>query len=238
MAFSPETYALLKGQGGGGGSSEPLILTVDIIRAEDDFAGDQYEYSLNITAPSAHDVLSAVSNGRTIKANVQTAYGQDTRIMCDCSYTTSDGTLSSLYIDTEKISFVNCRKLEGISKAYFRYFSAAFILIRTLSIYSRYIVYCLPTAQDYSGVMDCTIDEISQIFNLGAAIYFRLIIGANTALDTIVTGIYNGGLAYPSFNAYALEDASNLLIYAFTGATSDGSGNSYYTTIYPLTPLQ
>lgn len=35
MAFSPETYALLKGQGGGGGGSESSVFVIEIIYGDE-----------------------------------------------------------------------------------------------------------------------------------------------------------------------------------------------------------
>lgn len=101
-----------------------------------------------------------------------------------------------------------------------------------------FIVTCTPTAQDYSGTMDKTVDEIDAAYKAGQKIVFRVVMSATEYMDVDCTARYKGSLAYPSFNGYAvITTLITGLIYAWTGATSDGTKNTYSTHIYPLTPM-
>ena len=101
-----------------------------------------------------------------------------------------------------------------------------------------FIVTLTPTAQDYSGTMDKTVAEIKSAYDAGKRIVFRVMESATSYSDVAVTMTYQGAfLQYPSFNAFIVMDQLNLLVFAFTGTTNDGTSATYGTTIYPLTPM-
>ena len=104
--------------------------------------------------------------------------------------------------------------------------------------YPPYIVTLTPTAADYSGTMDKTVAEIYEAYQLGRRLVFRMALGNNTFMECDCTARFFGGNTYPSFNGYsAIDSPVEGLVFAWTGTTSDGSRNTYGTTIYPLTPL-
>lgn len=100
-----------------------------------------------------------------------------------------------------------------------------------------FVVTLTPTAQDYSGTMDKTVAEINAAYEAGKKIVFYLNTGAGAfEFDCTYRGI--GSSTYPSFNAYLLTSSPfDALVYMFTGMTSDGTKDTYSTTIYPLTPM-
>lgn len=100
-----------------------------------------------------------------------------------------------------------------------------------------FIVTLTPTAQDYSGTMDKTVAEIKTAYDAGKRIFFRVMESATTYSDVAITMIYQGSTTYPSFNAFIIMQELNLLIFAATGTTDNGTKATYTTTIYPLTPM-
>lgn len=103
---------------------------------------------------------------------------------------------------------------------------------------SPFIVTLTPTAQDYSGTMDKTVAEINTAYEAGQEIVFRVYTATGTYNEADCAVRYKSdGFAYPSFNAYIIDNNNNVLIFAYTGSTNDGSKNTYSTSIYALTPV-
>ena len=100
-----------------------------------------------------------------------------------------------------------------------------------------FIVTLTPTALDYSGTMDKTVAEISGAFEAGRKIVFRILTSATEYMDVDCTARWHTSATYPSFNAFIVNSTNNVLIFAYTETTNDGSKNTYSTAIYPLTPM-
>ena len=100
-----------------------------------------------------------------------------------------------------------------------------------------FIVTLTPTAEDFSGTMDKTVAEINTAYEAGRKIVFRVMQSATTHMDVDCTARWFDGSTYPSFNGFILNGSNNLIIFAFTETTSDGTKATYGTTIYPLTPM-
>ena len=102
---------------------------------------------------------------------------------------------------------------------------------------NAFIVTLTPTALDYSGTMDKTVAEISGAFEAGRKIVFRVLTSATEYMDVDCTARWHQSATYPSFNAFIANSTNNILIFAYTETTNDGSKNTYSTAIYPLTPM-
>jgi hypothetical protein len=105
---------------------------------------------------------------------------------------------------------------------------------------NRFIVTLTPTAQDFSGTMDKTVAEIDAAYKAGQQLVFRVMTSETTYMEADCTGRKHNGITYPSFNGFILStdvtDNSGKLIYAWTGATNDGTMATYSTAIFTLTP--
>ena len=102
---------------------------------------------------------------------------------------------------------------------------------------NRFVVTLTPTAQDFSGVMDKTVAEIDAAYEAGKKIVFKVLSGANEATYVDCTMQHaSGSSTYPSFNGFIISDivTHNLLIFAYTACTNDGTKATYGTHIYPL----
>lgn len=102
---------------------------------------------------------------------------------------------------------------------------------------NRFVVTLAPTAQDFSGVMDKTVAEINAAYEAGKKIVFKVLNGATEETYVDCTMQYaSGSRTYPSFSCFVISDIStpNLLIYAYTGTTDDGTRATYFTSVYPL----
>lgn len=95
----------------------------------------------------------------------------------------------------------------------------------------RFVVTCTPTAQDYSGVMDKSIEEISAAYYAGKEIWFK--ISGGVAVPLFAVNVTSGGLTFHSWAVLANE---NLLVLLMVNDTTPGS-TVYNTKIYQLTPL-
>ena len=101
-----------------------------------------------------------------------------------------------------------------------------------------FVVTLTPTAQDFSGTMDKTVAEINAAYEAGRKIVYKVLMSEAQFIYADVTMVYfNSYCTYPSFNAFVIDDGNNLLIEAMTSATDDAITNTYYTNIYPLTPM-
>lgn len=100
----------------------------------------------------------------------------------------------------------------------------------------KFIVTLTPTSPDYSGTMDKTVAEINAAYEAGQEIVFRFVIDQNTHADVTVTAVNYSSFAYPSFDAFAIMLSANVLVYAYTSYTDDGTKQTYFTNVYSLTP--
>lgn len=101
-----------------------------------------------------------------------------------------------------------------------------------------FVVTLTPTAQDYSGTMDKTVSEINAAYEAGRKIVFKVMVSfTQYMMVDCTTQIFGSNTAYPAFNAYIVDNGSNIIIFASTGLTDDGTKQTYSTTIFPLTPM-
>lgn len=101
-----------------------------------------------------------------------------------------------------------------------------------------FVVTLTPTALDYSGEMDKTVAEINAAYVSGRKIVYKVTTNETQFIYADVTMVYfNNSYAYPSFNAFIIDDGNDLLLEACTGVKDDGESNTYSTHIYPLTPM-
>ena len=106
------------------------------------------------------------------------------------------------------------------------------------NVNNPFIVTLTPTAQDFSGTMDKTVAEINEAYTAGQKIVFRVILSATEYMEVDCTARYVTNAAYPSFNGFILiASPMHALVYAATLVTDDGTKSTYYTIIYPLTPM-
>ena len=102
---------------------------------------------------------------------------------------------------------------------------------------NKFVVTLTPTALDYSGTMDKTVAEINAAYEAGQEIVFRVMMSATEYMDVDCTERYKDeDYAYPSFNAYIVDNINNVIIFAFTAAGNDDTQQTYGTTVYSLTP--
>lgn len=101
---------------------------------------------------------------------------------------------------------------------------------------NKFTVTLTPTAQDFSGTMDMTVAEINAAYEAGQEIVFRTMVSETTYMDVDCTARWFNGSTYPSFNGFILNGDDNVLLFAFTGTTDDGTKQTYFTKIYPLIP--
>ena len=100
----------------------------------------------------------------------------------------------------------------------------------------KFIVTLTPTALDYSGTMDKTVAEINAAYEAGQEIVFRFVIDQDAHADVAVTAVNYDAYTYPSFDAFAIMLSANVLVYAYTSYTNDGTKQTYSTVVYSLTP--
>ena len=102
---------------------------------------------------------------------------------------------------------------------------------------NKYIVTLTPTSEDFSGTMDKTVAEMTEAYNAGMQIVWRVILAVNAYVDVDVTAVMtNVDYDYPSFNAFVIEINSGVLVYAHVPTSNDGTVQTYSTEVYTLTP--
>lgn len=101
-----------------------------------------------------------------------------------------------------------------------------------------FVVTLTPTEQDLSGTMDKTVAEIYEAYQSGMRIVFR-VLNENGYMDADCTARWFGnGATYPSFNGYIIMEGDvDMLVFAATGTTNDGTKATYVTELYPLTQV-
>lgn len=101
---------------------------------------------------------------------------------------------------------------------------------------NRFVVELTPTAADMSGEMDHTVAEITEAYESGKEIIFKVLTQSGSTRIRLANVYYLDDSRYPSFNAYLINDAAepDVLIYAFTGARDDGTSRTYGTYLYAL----
>ncbi len=101
----------------------------------------------------------------------------------------------------------------------------------------KFVVTLTPTALDYSGTMDKTVAEINAAYEAGQEIWIAVQTSASNVISVPITQIFgNNDVTYNGFEGTIIDTSNNVMIHAYTGATTDGTKQTYYTTIYTLTP--
>ena len=101
----------------------------------------------------------------------------------------------------------------------------------------KFIVTLTPTSPDYSGTMDKTVAEMTEAYNAGMQIVWRVVMAEDRYVDVNVTAVMtDASYDYPLFNAYVIEKDSGVLVDAHIPVTNDGTTQTYSTEVYSLTP--
>lgn len=104
----------------------------------------------------------------------------------------------------------------------------------------RFIVTFTPTSPDFSGTMDKTVAEIYEAYSLGKDIWFSVTAQGHQLNLCVAEVKFTDGYDYPTFNASTIigpeiTGSGYAILQAGTGETNDGTDDTYFTNIYPLT---
>lgn len=126
---------------------------------------------------------------------------------------------------------VTAEKLNKIENGLFETSDTTEILIARSE---PFVITCTPTAQDYSGVMDVTFEEIKAAAEAGKKIIFKIQIGNGNFYTADATITYNALGGFRQAMGYIIDSNNNIIILAWND-TNENS-NIYYTVVYSLTP--
>ena len=101
---------------------------------------------------------------------------------------------------------------------------------------NAFIVTLTPTALDYSGVMDKTLAEIHEAYMANKRIFFKVVAQGVVNIAPCSLQTHFSGYEYPAYSAYLIDSTNNIIIYAYVPGATVGTGNTYLTKIYALTP--
>ena len=241
MEDTGKTIALIKALSGGGGSLPPItdadngkVLTANsgVWVASGDIVlnviQDGYQIDVTSDLPSMETVANTFKSGR----NVVFAFANGAKCVLkpfqkETDYEFDYYTFNGYGYDREGQkyhAYINLYDDEGIT-AYHAYYIDA----------DRFIVTLTPTALDYSGTMDKTVAEIDAAYKAGQQIVFRLMTGASTWIDAVVTNVTEyGGSTYPLYTARAIY--VDKLMEVGNEVTQIGTTNAYTVSAYDLTP--
>lgn len=227
-----ETIALIKafGKGGGGGSSNLFIVTKD---------------SGNTADKTLDEVKAAVAAGKTVILKYVASGNLDTAVYAGEYYgvvyfatVQSDASYDYLFYMNGGKSLTQVRwpKLPRPSASD----NGKELIVKNgawAKQQKKFIVTLTPTSPDFSGTMDKTVAEINSAYEAGQEIVFRVMMSATKHMDVDCTARwFDGDFTYPSFNGYIVDTTQNVLLFAATIATNDGTKQTYSTHVYPLTP--
>lgn len=244
------TYALCKKIAESSGSGLPPVTESDngkiAIVAGGAWAADSNIFVVSVSGTSSKDktfaeIVTAFNSGKTVYLN----NGTDTYVLSSVS--------------TAAVDFVQITN-GGLPKTY-RITNSEAIFSKEFSLLpksnaadngseaivkngiwkmqqKKFIVTLTPTAQDFSGTMDKTVAEINSAYEAGQEIVFKVITDADTFVEVPCSAIVQvtGTGYYPNFIANVIQYESNVMIVAHTDEMTDGTKQTYSTTIYPLTP--
>lgn len=101
----------------------------------------------------------------------------------------------------------------------------------------KFLVTLTPNNLDFSGTMDKTVAEINAAYEAGQEIWFKVLTGATTYVEVPAAFVgRDTTYDYPNFGAEIVQYGTNAMIVAGTGDTSDGTKQTYSTSVYTLTP--
>ena len=237
MEDTGKTIALIKAFGGSGGALPPIT-------AADD--GKVLTANSGVWVASGNIVLEGTRSGEDVTITTSPLPSHDAFVN---AYKMGRGiTLVLNDVETiyllpfEQITSENSVTFYGIGLDFDYRKCAVYIheMNGTVNVQftslDKFIVTLTPTALDYSGTMDKTVEEITAAHEAGQEIVFRVMTSATSYMEVDCTArYYANGSTYPSFNAYIVDDGG-VLIYAYTGTTNGGTNQTYFTHVYTLTP--
>lgn len=104
---------------------------------------------------------------------------------------------------------------------------------------NKFIVTLTPTAQDFSGTMDKTLNEVYSAYEAGMEIVAHVPFNG-AVIEAKLVQIIDAQLAFPSFYWMAIEPSQNMQILAYNSTNADEPNPtpfSYSTKLYALTPV-
>lgn len=214
------TYALCKGNGGGG--DERTIIPVTF---EWDVQGQHYlpaDVPVDVyNHPEKYDLLCTFSGGEYDFTTTMFRYGANYNIPFYFGIMGYEAPYNfAVSIPAPDVG-------DEVTPAYF-----------VGKNDDKFIVTLTPTAQDYSGTMDKTVAEINTAYKAGKEIWFKVLTSASTSVEVPLTyWATDNSYDYHGFSANLVMVDTNMLIVAFVGSTSDGTRQTYFTKLYPLTPV-
>ncbi len=101
---------------------------------------------------------------------------------------------------------------------------------------NKFLVTLTPASADYSGTMDKTVAEINAAYEAGQEIVFRIYASATLYYDLPCSNVEANQV-----NDYLIMGAFGimydlLILFKTHDPDRDGTGHTYYTTLYSLTP--
>ena len=239
------TLAMIKGLGGGG-SSLPTVSSSDngkVLAVEDGAWAaqgditvsastyDSYLVELTGETPTLAELQALYKSGRKLILD----FGLNMKIALDAS--AEAGTYTVFMGESVRLTFPDM-EYDGTSKAIAMFYDDDGVLGYHIYLIpnNKFVVTLTPTSPDYSGTMDKTVAEINAAYEAGMEIVFRVMESATTYTEVFLSAVYHDGATYPSFNAFIVGSDANVLIFAGTVTTNDGTKHTYTTTIYSLTP--
>lgn len=238
-------YALSKKNGGGSGGLPPVtasdngkVLTAQASATKGAVIVPEQTVELSGKTPvELTGVTSFPSDGDVVIVVQQTLPGET-----DTAVTVSHGTIiinsqDEVYSEGGKYY---CKSSQASNRGHTLtltvYASVQTVNTAWEAQQKKFIVTLTPTAADYSGTMDKTVAEINAAYEAGQQIVFRAMKSATAYMEVDCTARWFNDTTYPSFNGFMLiADNGGALIFAFTGATYDGTRATYDTIIYALT---
>ena len=110
-------------------------------------------------------------------------------------------------------------------------------LKRILAAAEPFVVTLTPTQLDYSGTMDKTVAEITEAYQAGKKIVFRIVVGGANYYEADCTlRLLGAALAYPGFQASVIIPDNDVIVCATLDPTDEGTKATYTTKIYAITP--
>ena len=244
-----ETIALIKafGNGGGGGSSLPSVTSADngkvlgVVNgawaAQGDITVsastyDSYLVELTGETPTLAELQALYKSGRKLILD----FGLNMKIALDAS--AEAGTYTVFMGESVRLTFPDM-EYDGTSKVIAMFYDDDGVLGYHIYLIpnNKFVVTLTPTALDYSGTMDKTVAEINAAYEAGMEIWFKVLTGATSYVEVPASFVgRNTSYGYSNFGAEIVQYGTNTMIVAVTGDTSDGTKQTYSTTVYALTP--
>lgn len=237
------TLAMIKGLGGSGGSSLPSVSSSDngkVLAVKDGAWAAGTPYVLvtqvnNVASLKGSEINSLAASG--VEVLMKDSDGL-------FAYLSASGTTAVFTgVTSTEIKKITVTDNKLVSRTYRSVYSKPSGGIPETDLaqavkdkLNKFVVTLTPTAADYSGTMDKTVAEITAAYEAGQELVFRFVIDQDAHADVAVTAVNYDAYTYPSFDAFAIMLSANVLVYAHTSYTNDGTRQTYSTKVYSLTP--